>query len=131
MMKAPEKISQPYSLDQFLSENWAKREILIPGEYPGKFQELFSWEKFNHLLNFHELKLVDFLQNGEVLLNCAHKDWVKRCQKGATLKISYVHELVSSLAELTWAIQQETGHSAIHGNIYVNNAFCRCSTYIS
>lgn len=118
MMKTLEKILQPYPLDQFFSENWSKQGILIPGERPEKFQDLFSWEKLNHLLNFHELKLLHFLQNGEVLSDCDRKDWVKRCQEGATLKISYVHELVPSLAELTWAIQQETGHSAIHANIY-------------
>ena len=118
MMTTLTRILQPYSLDQFLSENWTKRGILISGEQPNKFQHLFSWQHLNHLLNFHELEELRFVLDGQVLPSCDPKDWVKRCQEGASLAIHHVNNRVPVLADLTWAIQQEIGHCAIHTNIY-------------
>ncbi|NES02744.1 MAG: hypothetical protein F6K22_07720 [Okeania sp. SIO2F4] len=111
------KILQPYSLEQFLSENWTKRGILIPAEQPNKFQHLFSWKQLNDLLNFHKPDL-RFVLDHKDLPSSDPQEWVKRCQEGASLVISHVHEQVPVLADLIWGIQQETGHTAIHTNIY-------------
>ena len=118
MMTALAKILHPYSLDQFLSENWTRRGVMLPAENPDRFQDLFSWQKLNYLLNFHELKLLHFILDGEILPCRGREDWLQRCKQGATLRISHVHEQIPSLADLTWAIQQETGHGATHANIY-------------
>ena len=118
MMTTLTRILQPYSLDHFLSENWTKRGILIAGEQPDKFQHLFSWQHLNYLLNFHKLDGLRFVLDHKELPSCDPKDWVKRCKEGASLVISHVHDQVPVLADLTWAIQQEIGHSAIHANIY-------------
>ncbi len=118
MMKALNSLLRPYSLEQFLSENWAKRGVMISADHPDKFRDLFSWQKLNHLLNFHELEQLHFILNGEILPHSSREDWVKRCKEGATLRISYVHEHVPALADMAWALHQETGHSATHANIY-------------
>ena len=117
MMTTLANLLQPYPVERFINENWTKRGIIIPGEYPGKFQNLFSWQKLNYLLNFHQLDL-RFILNGQVLPTREPIDWIEQCQKGATLNISHVHQHVPELADLVWGIQQETGHKAIHTNIY-------------
>ncbi len=116
-MKNLTSILHPYSVDRFLSENWTQCGVLIPSEQPDKFQHLFSWQHLNDLLNFHQPDL-RFVLDGQVLPSCDPKDWVKRCKEGASLAIHHVDNRVPVLADLTWAIQQEVGHSAIHSNIY-------------
>lgn len=117
MMRNLQKILQPYSLDRFLSENWTKQGILIPSEHPDKFQDLFSWQHLNDLLNYHKPEL-RFVKNGQVLPPCKPKEWAKLCREGASLAINHVNEHLPVLSELTWGMQEELGHSAIHANIY-------------
>ena len=111
------QLLQPYSLDHFLSENWTKRSIAIPGERSDKFKHLFSWEQLNHLLNYHQLE-PRFVLNDYPLPPCDPQEWVTRCQKGASLVVSHLQTKIPVLADLVWAIQQETGHKAIHTNAY-------------
>ncbi|MBT9314457.1 cupin [Leptothoe spongobia TAU-MAC 1115] len=110
-------ILRPYSLEKFLSENWAQQGIIIPGECSDKFQHLFSWKHLNHLLNFHQLE-PRFVLNGKVLPTCDPKHWITQCQTGASLVLSHVDNRIPELTDLVWAIQQEMGHSAVHANIY-------------
>ena len=117
MMRNLQKILQPYSLDRFLSENWTKQGILIPSEHPDKFQDLFSWQHLNDLLNYHKPEL-RFVKNGQILPPCEPREWGKRCAQGASLTINHVHDHFPALADFTWAMQEELGHSAIHTNIY-------------
>ncbi len=117
MMTNLEKILQPYSIDSFLSENWAKQGIVIPGERPDKFHDLFSWQHLNDLLNYHKPEL-RFVKNGQILPPCSPKEWAKLCREGASLTINHVHDHFPALADLTWGIQEELGHSAIHANVY-------------
>ena len=109
---------KPYSLEKFLSENWAKHGIMIPGDRPDKFHSFFSWQQLNELLNFHQQLKLRFVLNHQELPPCDPKDWVKRCREGASLVVSRVQDQVTSLADLCWAIQQELGHGAVHANIY-------------
>ncbi|WP_017327956.1 cupin domain-containing protein [Synechococcus sp. PCC 7336] len=111
------KLLQPHSLEKFLSENWVKQGIVIPGDRPDKFRSFFSWQQLNELLNFHQLDL-RFVLHNKVLPPCDPKDWVKRCREGASLVVSQAQDQVKSLADLSWAIQQELGHQTVQANIY-------------
>ncbi|WP_088242482.1 cupin domain-containing protein, partial [Calothrix rhizosoleniae] len=116
-MKILNKILHPYSLESFLAENWAKQGIVIPGKHTDKFQHLFSWQHLNHLLNYHQPEL-RFVKNGQILPPCPPQEWSKLCREGASLTIHHVHNHFPALADLTWEIQEELGHSAIHANVY-------------
>jgi ribosomal protein L16 Arg81 hydroxylase len=117
MMTTLTQLLQPYPLERFLSDNWTQHSVIIPGNSPDKFKHLFSWEQLNHLLNFHQLE-PRFVLNDQALPPCDPKDWVTRCQQGASLVLSQIQTRVPTLADLVWAMQQETGHKAIHTNIY-------------
>ena len=119
------KILQPYSIDRFLSENWTKQGIVIPGERPDKFQHLFSWQHLNHLLNFHKLDDLRLVLNHKELPCSNPREWVKQCKKGASLVISYANNHVPELANLTWAMEQEMGNNSTHTNIYCSWPSCQ------
>jgi ribosomal protein L16 Arg81 hydroxylase len=116
-MRTLGQLLQPYSVDDFLSENWTKRAIAVPAEHSDKFKHLFSWEQLNHLLNYHQLE-PRFVLNDNPLPPCDPQEWVTRCQQGASLVVSQLQHRVPALANLVWAIQQEMGHKAIHTNVY-------------
>ena len=47
---------QPLRVSEFFQRNWTSKAVVIPGESKKFFTHLFSWEKLNYLLNFHQLK---------------------------------------------------------------------------
>ncbi|MGB3404661.1 MAG: cupin domain-containing protein [Microcoleaceae cyanobacterium] len=117
MMRTLAQLLHPYSLDDFFSENWTQRSVVVPGDRSDKFKHLFSWEQLNHLLNFHQLE-PRFVLNDNPLPPCDPQEWITRCQQGASLVVSQLQNRVPALADLVWGIQQETGHKAIHTNVY-------------
>ena len=44
----------PYEKDKFLTDQFGKKAILIPGD-EDKFENLFPWEDINHLVEFGQL----------------------------------------------------------------------------
>jgi ribosomal protein L16 Arg81 hydroxylase len=102
---------EPHSLEAFFTENWTKKGLLISGNNPEKFQDLFSWQILNQLLNFHGLThpYIRFNRDGQTLLEAQTKNWVKTMQEGATLIVDRVHQLVPAVAEFAAAIQSEIG----------------------
>ncbi|MDJ0798869.1 MAG: cupin domain-containing protein [Calothrix sp. MO_167.B12] len=117
MMTTLQKILQPYSLESFLAENWAKQGIVIPGN-TDKFQHLFSWQHLNQLLNFHKPDQLRFVLDHKDLPCSNPREWVKQCKKGASLVISHVNKYIPELADLSWALEQEIGNNVAHTNIY-------------
>jgi ribosomal protein L16 Arg81 hydroxylase len=111
-METLASLLSPYPLQEFLQENWTQKGVFIPAERRDKFAHLFSWQDLNYLLNFHNYTYPDlrFSQGGRVLSPCSAKDWVKRCQEGATLILNHVHQRVPVLAELAAALHRELGH---------------------
>jgi len=47
-------ILSPYEKDRFLSDQFGKKGILIPGD-DNKFENLFTWEDINHLVEFGQI----------------------------------------------------------------------------
>ncbi|NET30941.1 MAG: cupin [Cyanothece sp. SIO1E1] len=119
-MQTLASILHPYSIDQFLSENWAQRGVFIPGQAPDRFQHFFSWQQLNDLLNFHKPRDPElrFVLKGQFLPVSDPQEWVKHCQRGASIVFSRVNERVPVLADLIWSLQQELGHNKAHVNIY-------------
>ncbi|NEO99147.1 MAG: cupin [Symploca sp. SIO2E9] len=119
-MQTLASILHPYSIDQFLSENWTQRGVFIPAEAPDKFRHLFSWEQLNNILNFHKPRNPElrFALNGKILPSSDPQEWIKHCKQGASLVLSRINERVAVLAELIWALQQEIGHRKAHFNTY-------------
>ncbi|MFB2876513.1 cupin domain-containing protein [Floridanema aerugineum] len=103
---------QPYPKDKFFAENWQKQGIVISQPNQEKFQHLFSWKQLNYLLNFHKLTYpgIRFSLDGKTLPETTGENWLKHFQKGATMIIDRVDELVPELAEFTTAIHAEIGH---------------------
>ena len=58
-MRSIANLLKPYNLEDFLDNNWTNKAVVIPSEGKKDFAHLFSWEKLNYLLNFHELKYPD------------------------------------------------------------------------
>ncbi|MBE9039694.1 cupin [Oscillatoriales cyanobacterium LEGE 11467] len=119
-MKTFANLLHPYSIEQFLGENWSRRGVLIPGEKPEKFSSLFSWQQLNDLLNFHKIQHpeIRFSLKNQTLPPCEAKHWVKYCQQGATLVLDHVHDRIPALTDWIWALQEEIGQNTAHLNMY-------------
>lgn len=111
-MQTLSSLLHPYPVENFLAENWQKQAIVISQPNKQKFQHLFSWKQLNYLLNFHQLTSpkIRFSLDGKSLPETTGENWLKNFQKGATLIINLVHELVPELAEFAAAIHSEIGH---------------------
>ncbi|MCZ0901418.1 cupin, partial [Microcoleus sp. HI-ES] len=84
------------------------------------FAHLFSWEKLNYIVNFHQLKYPDIRLaiGGKVLDESANENLIKSCQSGATLIINEVHKLIPEIAHFAAEIKSDFGY----GNQV--NAYC-------
>jgi len=111
-MKVLSSLLYPYSIDTFFQENWTKRAVLIPGNNRGKFQQLFTWQHLNHLLNYHQIPYPDlrFARDGESLPAAKTDRWLELLQQGATLIINSVHSRIPELEKLVADVRQETGY---------------------
>ncbi|MGI0488179.1 JmjC domain-containing protein [Pantanalinema rosaneae CENA516] len=122
-METLKGILAPYSLERFLTQDWAHQAIHIPDATRKKFQTLFSWKDLNYLLNFHRLgdPHLRFSQDGQALLQPDRSQWRDCLQQGATLIINSVDELVPSVSELAKAVYHELGYSG-QVNLYASPA---------
>ncbi|NJK38890.1 MAG: hypothetical protein HC835_01020 [Oscillatoriales cyanobacterium RM2_1_1] len=120
MMNTLSNLLQPYPVEQFLHENWAQQGILISGNQPSRFDHLFSWHQFNHLLNFHRLRepQLRFVLDQKDMSFANPQEGVRRCKAGASIVLSRVNELVPQIADLIWSLQEDLGHRKIHANVY-------------
>ncbi|MEB3831011.1 cupin domain-containing protein [Phormidium sp. CCY1219] len=112
-MKAFSRLLYPYSLKQFFSENWSQEGLLIKAESPDKLSHLFSWDKLNELLNFHNISHPElrFSKHGEILSPSDDRDsLIQRCQEGATLIIDRLHTRLPEIAQFAAALRYEIGH---------------------
>ncbi|TAF57692.1 MAG: cupin [Oscillatoriales cyanobacterium] len=96
----------------YLNNNWTNKAVVIPSEGKKDFAHLFSWEKLNYLLNFHELKYPDIrlAVEGKVLDASENANLIKLCQSGATLIINQVHKLIPEIAEFAAEIKVDLGY---------------------
>lgn len=110
-MNSLEYILKPYTIENFLSKNWTTQAVFISGESHNKFSHLFSWEKLNYLLNFHQFKYPDlrFALDEKVLDENANTNLIKQCQEGATLILNGVHKLTPELANFTSEVKHDFG----------------------
>lgn len=111
-MSSLTNILKPYSVEEFLKNNWTSKAIFISSKGHKKFSHLFSWEKLTELLNFHEF---DYPQlrlalDGKVLDKSANANLIKLCQQGATLIIDRVHKLVPEITNFTSEVKYELGY---------------------
>ncbi len=119
-MRSLANLLQPYNLQEFLDNNWTTKAVVIPSEGKKNFAHLFSWEKINYILNFHQPKYPDIRLaiGGKVLDESANENLIKSCQSGATLIINEVHKLIPEIAHFAAAIKSDLGY----GNQV--NAYC-------
>ncbi|MFM9265091.1 cupin domain-containing protein [Tychonema sp. BBK16] len=112
-MRSLTSLLQPYNLQQFLDSNWTTKAVFISSEGKKDFAHLFSWEKLNYILNFHQLKYPDIrlARGGKVLDESANENLIKSCQSGATLIINEVHKLIPEIAEFAAAIKSDLGYA--------------------
>jgi ribosomal protein L16 Arg81 hydroxylase len=111
-MRSLANLLKPYSLEEFLKNNWTSKAVYIANEGNNKFARLFSWEKLTYLLNFHELKYPDIrlALNGKVLDESENANLIKWCQEGATLIINQVHKFIPEIASFTSEIKYDVGY---------------------
>ena len=96
------EILKPFSPKVFFENYWLNEAVYISSMGERKFDQIFSWEDLNHLLNFSESdrSAVELIVEGKSLtmqgINTG--DLVKGgnlrnfFQKGATLKINQIHK---------------------------------------
>ncbi len=111
-MRSIANLLKPYNLEDFLNNNWTNKAVVIPSEGKKDFAHLFSWEKLNYLLNFHELKYPDIrlAVAGKVLDASENVNLIKLCQSGATLIVNQVHKLIPEIAEFAAEIKADLGY---------------------
>lgn len=114
---------QPYSEKEFLENNWTKKAIAISGKGRKDFTHLFSWEKLNSLLNFHQIQYPDLRLafDGQVLDRKENNNLTQWCQKGATLIIDQIHQRIPEISRFASKISYELGYST------QVNAYCSWS----
>ena len=112
-MRSIANLLQPYNLKEFLDNNWTTKAVLIPSEGKKNFAHLFSWEKLNYILNFHQLRYPDIRLaiGGKVLDESANENIIKSCQSGATLIINEVHKLIPEIAQFAAEIKSDLGYA--------------------
>lgn len=112
-MRSIANLLQPYNLKEFLDNNWTTKAVLIPSEGKKNFAHLFSWEKLNYILNFHQLRYPDIRLaiGGKVLDESANENLIKSCQSGATLIINEVHKLIPEIAQFAAEIKSDLGYA--------------------
>lgn len=113
-MQALTKILKPYSVEEFLKNNWTSKAVFIAGEGEKKFTHLFSWEKVTYLLNFHDFKYPDLrlALDGKVLDERENENLIKWCQEGATLIIDKLHKLIPEISNFISEVKYELGYGA-------------------
>jgi bifunctional lysine-specific demethylase and histidyl-hydroxylase MINA len=131
------EIISPISPEEFFGSIWDQRPIHISGS-PEKFQQVFSWQEFNHLLNMSKLwsdrsmKIVldgqnlDFAEYGRVgqtregyQANMPDPEQtVELLRRGATLILDLIESLSPRVAAVSAALQTATG------GVAVCNAYC-------
>jgi ribosomal protein L16 Arg81 hydroxylase len=117
-MSAFKQLLYPYDIDNFLKTFWTQKSLLISGQGDQRFRHFFSWEKLNHLLNYHELDAAMRLAvDGKVLDPKENSNFLQHCQQGATLIIDRVHKLVPELANFVSELRSQIGHP-IQINLY-------------
>ncbi|NEP00437.1 MAG: cupin [Symploca sp. SIO2E9] len=111
-MKSLIEILKPYTLEVFLKDHWTSKAVHIVSEETNKFAWLFSWEKLNYLLNYHQFKYPDFrlALDGQVLDKSANENWTKLCQEGATLIINQVNTLIPEIAKFAAELKYDLGY---------------------
>ena len=110
-MSALTQLLGTYRPEEFLNKIWAQKSLYISSSDRHRFDRLFSWEKLNYLLNFHELDLsMRLAVEGKVLDRSECDRFLERCQEGATLIIDRVDRKVPELAEFIAHLRQEIGY---------------------
>jgi ribosomal protein L16 Arg81 hydroxylase len=109
----------PYEINTFLEEVWTKKSIFSPSNGQRSFEHLFSWEKLTHLINYNEFEYptLRLSKNGNVLDKTENKNFIKRCQEGATLIIDRVHKLVPEIADFASQLRHSMGYR-VQVNMY-------------
>jgi ribosomal protein L16 Arg81 hydroxylase len=111
-MRSLANLLEPYNLKEFLDRNWTTKAVSIPSEGNKNFAHLFSWEKLNYILNFHELKYPDIrlAVAGKVLDESENGNLMKLCQSGATLIINEAHKLIPEIAHFAAELKSDLGY---------------------
>lgn len=106
-------ILKPHKVEDFLENYWAHQAIYIPNQGQRKFDYLFSWEKLNYLLNFHQFQYPELrlALDGKVLDRSENANILKLCQEGATLIINGIHKLIPEIAQFTSELKHDLGYN--------------------
>ena len=130
-MRELASLLSPFSVDVFLSQYWAARELVVHGEAT-KFAELFSWAEFNAVLNqqarhlrYGELRLAKggrtlpaetvsyqatSRKRGSVTRLSAQKI-LALFGEGATIIVNHIDRYSPALGALAGALEQEIGET--------------------
>jgi ribosomal protein L16 Arg81 hydroxylase len=119
-MKTLQQILAPYSIEDFLAENWTKTAIHVPAQRSDKLQPFFTWTDLNDLLNYHRLDgaSLHFSKQGQALPYTPDRQvWGDRLRQGATVIVDGVHHRIPSVTQLAADLRHEIGYDT-HVNLY-------------
>jgi ribosomal protein L16 Arg81 hydroxylase len=119
-MNALSQLLRPCSTEDFLQNHWTKRAIAISAKGERRFDDLFSWDTLNHLLNFHEFRYPNLrlALDEQVLDERANEKVHHWLQQGATLILDRVHQWIPAIATFTSALRYDLGYAT------QMNAYC-------
>ncbi len=105
------QLLSPCDVEEFLTHYWTNQAVAISGKGQKAFTHFFSWEKLNHLLNFHSIKYPDLRLafEGKALDESETEHLRAWCQKGATLILDQVHLRIPEIRQLTTELTDELG----------------------
>ncbi|GGA35582.1 cupin domain-containing protein [Okeania sp. KiyG1] len=115
---------EPLPQEEFLENNWTKKAIAISSKGQKDFTDLFSWDKLNHLLNFHQIEYPDVRVafDGKVLEAKENRNLTQWCQKGGTLIIDQIHQRIPEVSMLASKLSYQLGYPT------QVNAYCSWSS---
>ncbi|NES01663.1 MAG: cupin [Okeania sp. SIO2F4] len=115
---------QPLDQEEFLENNWTRKAIAISSKGHKNFTDLFSWDKLNHLLNFHQIEYPDLRLafDGKVLEGKENRNLTQWCEKGATLILDQIHKRVPEVSLFASKLSYELGYPT------QVNAYCSWSS---
>ncbi len=110
-MSAISNLISPLDVKSFFQNYWSKKSVFIPSNGEKSFDHLFSWDRLNSLLNFHEFDHdgIRLSKNGKVLDPRENIGYIEHLHEGGTLIIDRVHKLIPELSDLVSQLNFETG----------------------
>jgi ribosomal protein L16 Arg81 hydroxylase len=114
------EILDPFPLDDFRKEHYARRPLLVLGQ-PDKFGHLFTWADLTHLLNVSPIPhpTMRLSLKGDLLEAADAVSVIAQCRAGATMIINTIHLFDERVGRFAAQLATDVGEP-INVNMYLS-----------